>query len=270
MRVLTTTLADQFRARHREGSILVLPNAWDAGSARLVQTLGAEAIATTSSGLAWAHGYPDGDRLPIATYAEAIGEIARIVSCPISADAEGGYSGDPRVVRENLARLIGAGAVGFNLEDGNGPPALLCKKIEAAKAAAAHAGVDAFVNARTDVFLKGLAPGRSVEETLTRAALYAAAGADGLFVPAATSAAEIEALVQGQVLPLNLMARPGLPPLAVLNRLGVRRLSAGAAIAQAAWAAAKRLASQFLEEGCTEPLFAETLPYAEGNALFAP
>lgn len=233
-----------------------------------MQSLGAEAIATTSSGLAWAHGYPDGDKVPIATYAEAIRQITRVVSCPISADAEGGYSQDPDVVRENLSQLIGAGAVGFNLEDGHGPPALLGKKIEAAKAAGVSAGVNVFVNARTDVFLKGLAPGREVDETLQRAALYTAAGADGLFVPAVTSGPEIEALVQGQSLPLNVMARPGLPPLETLMRLGVRRLSAGAAIAQGAWAAAKRLAVQFLQEGCTDLLFVETLPYAEGNALF--
>jgi len=264
------TLAARFRSRHRGGPLLVLPNAWDAGSARLIQALGAEAIATTSSGVAWAHGYPDGDQLPVATYAEALREIARVVSCPISADAEGGYSENPTTVRENLTRLIDAGAVGFNLEDAHGPPALLCRKIEAAKAAAAQRGVDVFVNARADVFLKALAPGRAVEETLARAAQYAAAGADGLFVPAAISAAEIEALVQGQPLPLNVMARPGLPPIATLARIGVRRLSAGSAIAQAALGTAKRLASDFLKEGSTERLFADALTYAEGNALFAP
>jgi 2-methylisocitrate lyase-like PEP mutase family enzyme len=269
MTTTPATLAARFRARHREGSVLLLPNAWDAGSALLMESLGAEAIATTSSGVAWAHGYSDGDRLPVAAYAEALREIARVVSCPISADAEGGYGTDPAAVRENLARLIGAGAVGFDLEDGNGAPALLCRKIEAAKAAAAHAGVDVFVNARTDVFLKALAPGRAVEETLARAAQYATAGADGLFVPAAISAAEIDALVKGQALPLNVMARPGLPPLATLARLGVRRLSAGSAIAQAALGTAKRLASQFLAEGSTDALFAGALPYAEGNALFA-
>src|SRR5215831_1507605 len=91
-------LAARFRSRHREGPLLVLPNAWDAGSARLVESLGAEAIATTSSGVAWAHGYPDGDRLPVARYADALREIARVVACPISADAEGGYSGDPTTV----------------------------------------------------------------------------------------------------------------------------------------------------------------------------
>lgn len=264
-----STLADRFRARHHDGGILILPNAWDAGSARLVESLGAEAIATTSSGLAWAHGYPDGDALPITTYAAAIREIARVVSCPLSADAEGGYSTDPAAVREHLAHLIDAGAVAFNLEDGQESPALLCRKIEAAKAAGAAAGVNIFVNARTDVFLKGLAPGREVEETLRRAKEYAAAGADGLFVPSCISEASIAAVVQGQPLPVNVMARPQLPPLETLTRLGVRRLSAGGAIAQGALAVAKRLAARFLADGCTDDLFAEALPYPEGNALFA-
>ena len=264
----STDLANRFRARHRGDGVLILPNAWDAGTARLMESLGAEAIATTSSGVAWAHGYPDGDALPITTYAEAVREIARVVSCPVSVDAEGGYSADPDEVREHLLRLIDAGAVGFNLEDGHGPPALLCKKIEAARAAGQKAGVDVFINARTDVFLKGLAPGRELEETLRRAAEYSSAGADGLFVPSCTSPAQIEAIVRGQALPLNVMARPTLPPLETLTRLGVRRLSAGGAIVQGAWAVAKRLASQFLAQGCTDGLFAETLAYLDGNALF--
>lgn len=268
METASKTLADRFRTRHHQGGVLILPNAWDAGSARLMESLGAEAIATTSSGLAWAHGYPDGDALPIATYAEAIRQIARVVSCPVSADAEGGYGADPDDVREHLLRLIDAGAVAFNLEDGNAPSTLLCRKIEAAKAAGRKAGVDVFVNARTDVFLKGLAAGAEVAETLRRAAEYAAAGADGLFVPSCVEPAQIEAIVRGQTLPLNVMARPTLPPLETLTRLGVRRLSAGGAIAQGAWAAAKRLATQFLAHGSTDALFAETLPYPEGNALF--
>lgn len=269
METSSQTQADRFRTRHHQGRVLILPNAWDAGSARLMESLGAEAVATTSSGLAWAHGYPDGDALPIATYAAAVRQIARVVSCPISADAESGYGADPDDVREHLLRLIDAGAVAFNLEDGHGPPALLCRKIEAAKEAGRKAGVDVFVNARTDVFLKGLAPGAEVEETLRRAAEYAAAGADGLFVPSCVEPGQIEALVRGQTLPLNVMARPGLPPLEELARLGVRRLSAGGAIAQGAWATAKRLAAHFLAHGCTEDLFAESLPYPDGNALFA-
>jgi 2-methylisocitrate lyase-like PEP mutase family enzyme len=266
----TTSLATRFRAQHHAAALLVLPNVWDAGTAMLMQSLGAQAVATTSAGVAWAHGYADGDHLPIAVHAAVIQQIARAVSLPISADAEGGYSTDPAQVGENVARLLGAGAVGINLEDGVGTPEMLCRKIEAVKTAAARAGVDVFVNARTDVFLKKLAPGQEVAEVLRRAPAYRAAGADGLFVPAVSSAADIQALVRGQPLPLNVMAYPGLPTLVELSQSGVRRLSAGSAIAQTAWAHTQRVAAKFLAEGCTDELFAQSAGFAAINVLFTP
>jgi 2-methylisocitrate lyase-like PEP mutase family enzyme len=259
------TRATRFRALHAK--LFLLPNAWDAGSARLVESLGAEAVATTSSGVAWAHGYPDGDALPIGIHAAAIGEIARAVDVPISVDAEGGYSSDPKVVGENISRLIDAGAVGINLEDGRASPDETCAKIEAAKTAGVRSGVDLFVNCRTDVILRGLAPGREVDEILRRRALYAAAGGDGLFAPGVTDAAWIERLAENSPVPLNVMAMPGLPPPADLAKLGVRRLSAGAAIAQKTWAMARTLASQFLAEGATPELFSGAMGYSDLNAL---
>ena len=262
-------LAKQFAERHRQSKPLVLPNVWDAGSARLMRSLGAEAIATTSSGLAWVHGYPDGDKLPIEVHVIAVMQIARVVDCPISVDAEGGYSDDGTPVGENVARLIDAGAVGFNLEDGQSPPDVFCRKIEAAKAAGARSGVDVFVNARTDVYLRELAPGREVEETLHRAKLYVGAGADGLFVPSAIAAADIDRLVRGQPLPVNVMARPGLPSLDALTRLGVRRISAGAAIAQRIWALAQHLGEAFLVQGSTDDLFAGAAAYGTVNSLMS-
>ena len=264
-----SSLADRFRRRHHEPGTLVLPNAWDACSAALMQGLGAQAIATTSAGVAWALGYPDGDALPIELHVAAIRQIVRVVSCPVSADVEGGYSDDPREAGANVARLIDAGAVGVNLEDGRAPPELLCRKIEAVKSAAAHAGVDVFVNARTDVYLKDLAPGREVDEVLRRARSYADAGADGLFAPAVVSEVDIAALVAGQALPLNVMARPGLPALTVLSNLGVRRLSAGSAVAQKMWAMTQRVGADFLRDGSTEALFADSASFAQLNAMFS-
>ena len=263
-----TTLAADLRALHSGTKLLVLANAWDACSALLVQQLGAKAIATSSAGVAWALGYPDGNALPIDLHAACIRQITRVVACPVSVDAEGGYSDDPRQVADNIVRLIEAGAVGINLEDGRDAPDLLCRKIEAIKAAAARTGVDVFVNARTDVFLKNLAPDRPVEETLRRAKQYAAAGADGLFAAAVKSRDDIAALVSGQALPLNVMAVPGLPQLNELAALGVRRLSAGSAIAQKMWAVAQQTAAQFLSEGSTETLFAGASTYVSLNAVF--
>jgi 2-methylisocitrate lyase-like PEP mutase family enzyme len=261
-------LSAQFRGRHFEGTPLVLANVWDASSACLMQSLGAEAIATTSAGVAWALGYADGHALPVSQHIAAVERIARVLDRPLTVDVENGYSDDPREVADNVAKFIDAGAVGINIEDGRDAPTLLCKKIEVVKAMIAKRGVDLFVNVRTDVFLQQLTPGREVAETLQRASQYATAGADGLFVPLVRNASDIDTLVRGQTLPLNAMACPGLPTLAELSRLGVRRLSAGSAIAHKAWAMAKLTAATFLAEGSTESLFTDSVGFGEINALF--
>src|SRR5512145_2790139 len=125
----------RFRRLHEAATPLVLANAWDAGSARLIESCGAAAIATTSAGLAWSHGYPDGDALPPRILATAVAEIARVLSVPLSVDVEGGYSTDPRRVGESVAAVVAAGGVAINLEDGVGSVDLLCAKIGAAKEA---------------------------------------------------------------------------------------------------------------------------------------
>lgn len=250
-----------FRQLHQGPALLKIANVWDAGSAVLVQALGVPALATTSAGLAWALGYADGNQLPIEEHAAALRRITRVARVPLSADAEAGYSDDPAKVADHVMRLVDAGAAGINLEDGASAPALLARKIEAIKATAARAGVDLFVNARCDVWLKNLAPGRAVEEVLLRARDYAAAGADGLFAAGVTAVADIEALVGGQPLPLNVMARPALPGPEELQRLGVRRLSAGSAIAEAAWGRAQQAAEGFLALGGGAALFDGAAPY---------
>jgi len=259
--------ADLFRGLHRHG-LLLLPNAWDAGSARLIESRGAKALATTSAGVAWSHGYPDGDRLPLSLLQVTVANIARVVRVPVSVDVEGGFSDDPAAVAETVAAVIDAGAVGINIEDGSGAPDLLCAKIEQARGTGARLGVDLFVNARTDVYLRGLAPKeRRVEETLARAERYRAAGADGIFVPGLADAAEIRAVAQASPMPLNLMAWRGLAPSAELEALGVRRLSAGAGIAEVAYAKAASLAEAFLRTGASDPVSAEAKAYTEFNAL---
>ncbi len=260
----------RFRALHAVGRLLVLPNAWDAGSARLVESVGAEAIATTSSGVAWALGYPDGDAVPPRVLAEAVARITRVVMVPLTVDAEGGYSNDPSAVGETVRALADAGAVGVNLEDGAGSPDLLCDKIAAVKRAAAQAGVDLFVNTRTDVVLRGLVPPeRYVAETLERAGRYRDAGCDGLFVPKLSDPETIRAIVDGTDLPVNVMLVPDLPSLAALARLGVRRVSAGAAIAQTALGLTRKLATQLLADGGYAAMFEGAAAYPELNALFA-
>ncbi|MGO9832294.1 MAG: isocitrate lyase/phosphoenolpyruvate mutase family protein [Myxococcaceae bacterium] len=258
-----------FRRLHDSG-LLLLPNAWDAGSARLLESLGAPAIATSSAAVAWSHGYPDGDRLPGALLAATASAIARIVRVPLSVDIEGGYSDDPTEVGEAVALVVDAGAVGINLEDGTASPDLLCAKIEAAKRSAARRGVDLFVNARADVYLRALVPAdRRVSETLARAERYRSAGADGLFAPGVSHAAEIRAIASGQKLPLNVLVWAGLPPAEELASLGVRRLSAGSSICQVVYGRIASLATGFLATGASAPLLERSLNYSDLNALFA-
>jgi 2-methylisocitrate lyase-like PEP mutase family enzyme len=255
-----------FHALHRGPDLLVLPNAWDAGSARVIEAAGARAIATTSSGVAWSHGWPDGDVLPVRLLAATVADIVRAVSVPVTTDVEGGYSDDPAAVGDTLRAVADAGASGVNIEDGTAPPEQLQRKIEAAKRAAP----EVFVNARVDVLLRRLVPKEAmVEEVLRRANLYAEAGCDGLFVPGLSEAEMIAAVAAGSPRPLNVMAVPGLPAPAELQRLGVRRLSAGGALASAALAQTRRLAEGFLRDGAASALFEAGLPYAELQGLFA-
>jgi 2-methylisocitrate lyase-like PEP mutase family enzyme len=263
------TAATLFHRLHQEG-LLILPNAWDAASARLFESRGARAIATTSAGVAWSHGWADGDLLPVPMLVATVSEIARVVKVPVSTDVEGGYSSDPAAAGDAVARVIDAGAVGINIEDGTGSADLLCAKIEEAKRAGIRLGVDLFVNARVDVYLRGLAPAeRRLDETVARAERYRSAGADGIFVPGVTNADEIRKIASGVRLPLNVLARPGLPPASELAALGVRRLSAGSWIAAAALGRAGSLADLFLRTGASEPLAEGGIPYAEFNALMA-
>ncbi len=242
--------ATTFKQLHAGPQILVLPNAWDAASAALMEDAGAQAVATSSAAVAWAHGYADGDLLPVPTLLAAIGEIARVLKVPLTADIEGGYSDDLEALSETVRGVIAVGAVGINLEDGVRDPALQARKIEAVRKVADQAGAGLFVNARTDVYLRGLAQGEAaLAETLRRAELYRAAGADGIFVPGPLDEALLGTLAREIALPLNVMGRGGAPSAARLQTLGVRRLSSATAPFRAAYAALGRAMSAFLESG---------------------
>ena len=264
-----TTLAETFHELHRTAKPLRLPNAWDVGSARLMESLGAEAVATTSAGVAWALGHPDGDRLPPREAARIAAAMTRVIKIPLSIDFEGGYSDDPAAVGEHIKPVLDAGAVGINIEDGSAPPERLAAKIERIRRVAAGQGVALFINARTDVYLRGLKPeAERVAEVIARAARYRDAGTDGLFVPGLIDPAQIRAIVEATPLPVNLLAWPGLPPAAELAALGVRRLSAGSGIAQSLWGRAATLAKGFLEDGASGPLGEGAMSFAEINRLF--
>jgi 2-methylisocitrate lyase-like PEP mutase family enzyme len=263
------TNAIAFRQLHQNTTPLRLPNAWDAGSARLFESLGARAVATTSAGVAWALGYADGRQLAVNELMGLASRMMRLTKVPVSFDIENGYSDDPKVVAGHALRLAELGVAGINIEDGRDQPSLLASKIEAIREAVAKANIDLFVNVRSDVFLAGLVEkSKLVGETIARGELYVRAGADGFFVPGIAQPEHIMAVANAVSLPLNVMAWPGLAAATELGRLGVRRLSAGSAISQVLWARAEELAREFLESGDSAPLSQSAMPYPRLQGLF--
>lgn len=248
--------ATRFRAMH-QGPILLLPNAWDGGSARAIEQAGAKAIATTSAGVSWALGLKDAQRLSRERMLEAVAQIVQAVDLPVTADLEGGYGAEPSAVAQTVHGLLQAGAVGLNLEDsGNGGEPLLATqtqalRLQAARAAAGEADVEVFINARTDVFFfpQGRSQEALIAEAIERGNAYLEAGADCVFVPGVLDPAVIAALLVGLRGPLNTQAIPGAPSIAELERLGVARASLGSAIAEAAYQLTCRIALEALEQG---------------------
>jgi 2-methylisocitrate lyase-like PEP mutase family enzyme len=259
---------ETFAALHAGPKLLILPNAWDAGSARVIESAGASAIATSSAAVAWAHGFADGEHIPFDLVLAAVREIAATVSIPVSADIEAAYAADAETAARTVGQVIDAGAVGINIEDGNEPPDLLARKIENLKAAAAKQGVKIWVNARIDTYLRRLVAAElAYDETLRRAALYRAAGTDSIFVPGFPDNHRIAELVKAVILPLNLLAWPGLPDATTLQSAGVRRLSAGSGIGKAVHNETLRLAKDFLAAGRSEPLVQGPLTNADLNGM---
>lgn len=251
-----TAKAELFRKLHEGPEVLVLPNAWDAASAAIMADAGAKAVATSSAAVAWAYGYADGDVLPmdlvVATIAAAVKAAG---DTPVTADIEGGFTDDLDELSRNIARVIEAGAVGINLEDGGRDPKLHARKVAAVRAQAEKQGVALFINARTDVYLRGLAEGEAAyEEAVRRAALYVEAGADGIFVPGPADPALIGRLAAAIRRPLNVMGWVGVPKAAELQALGVRRLSSATNPFRVAYAAMGRAVEAYLRDGDADAL----------------
>ena len=230
--------AESFRAMHRGPRLLLLPNAWDAISARIVVAAAFPAIATTSGGVAWALGYPDGEAAPWDEVVAATARIARAVSAPVTADIETGYGGTPAAVGRSIGDIIGAGAVGVNLEDGlkTGTPPIRSlddsvSRIRAAREAANAAGVPIVINARTDLYIKNIGDEASrFAEAVARGRAYLAAGADCVYPIALRDPATIGRLVKALGAPVNINVRAGHPSVAELEALGVVRASTATAL----------------------------------------
>lgn len=228
--------AQRFHDLHVKGDPLILFNIWDAGSAKAVADAGAKAIATGSWSVAAAHGFEDGEQLPLDLMLENLKRIVASVDLPVSCDVEGGYGLGPAGVAETVSRVLAAGAVGINLEDqivgGEGLYSVENQgaRIRAAREAAESVGVSLFINARTDVFLK-LDPtdhtSEALDETLRRAEAYADAGANSFFVPGLTDTGSIAELCRRSTLPVNVMILPDMPSSERLADIGVARISYG-------------------------------------------
>jgi len=250
------TKAGSFRALH-DGEVLVLPNAWDACSAALIAQAGAKAIATTSGGVAWSVGRPDGQQLTRAEMIEQVRRIVAAVDVPVSADVEAGYGPAPEDVAATVEAVVAAGAVGVNIEDSKAPGGPLfdaaeqAERLHAGRVAAERAGLpELVINVRTDVYLFQVgAPEERLDDVLARASAYAKAGADSLFVPGLTDLPVVTALTKTSPLPINVMAGPGAPTVAEFKSAGVRRVSVGTSISQAAYSLAQRAAAELLTKG---------------------
>jgi 2-methylisocitrate lyase-like PEP mutase family enzyme len=247
-----TELAERLRALHHGPAPLILPNAWDVASALAVERAGASAVATTSSGLAASMGYPDGEGIPAGEMLAAIARMAAAVSVPVTADLEAGYGLDAAAL---VAGLLDASAVGLNLEDTNravDPPGLTetdlqAERLAAIRRAATDQCVPVVINARIDVFLRGSgSPAARVDEAIRRARAYVAAGADCIFPIGLVDADAIGRIVRQVEAPVNVLLQPGVPSLATLADLGVRRISVGGGLARHAMGEAEAVARRLL------------------------
>jgi 2-methylisocitrate lyase-like PEP mutase family enzyme len=223
-----------------------MANAWDAITARLFEAEGFAAVATTSGGVSWALGYADGEAAP---WDEVVGQttrIARAVGVPVTADIEGGFGATPQAVARSITDIIGAGAVGVNLEDSVPGPAPLrsiddaAARIAAARAAANAAGVPIVINARVDVFIRHVGEGQAqFDEAVARGRAYLAAGADCIYPIALRDPNTIRRLVAALQCPININVRAGYPGVAELEALGVRRVTTATALTMVALSAVR-------------------------------
>ena len=263
-----------FRTLH-EGGCFVIPNPWDAGSARYLRSLGFPALATTSAGYAFSRGLPDADwAVPLDAALAPIAEIVAAADLPVNADFESGYGHAPEEVAANVALCVATGVAGLSIEDATGDREhplyelpLAVDRIRAARAAIDATGEDVLLTARAECYLVGHA--EPLKESLRRLGAYAEAGADVLYAPGPRERSEIEAIVRtAGPKPVNLLmsAHTGLT-VDDVAQMGVRRISVGSSMARAAWTGFMRSAKSIADRGSFEG-FTDLVPYAELNEFF--
>lgn len=268
---------ETFRASHASDGILVLPNAWDVASALLLRRAGFNSMATTSAGVGYTAGYPVGEVMPLDEMLQAVERMTRRLDVPLSVDMESGYGIRPEEIANTVTRTIGAGAVGINIEDSihDGSKTLFdyglaVDRIAAARHAADATGIPFTVNARTDGYWNGgadAAENRQLhDDAVARANAFMAAGADCIFIPGVLDPDTVGLLVREIDGPLNVMGGTGAPAVAVLESLGVKRVTVGAMFARAAYGRLEEAARELHDHGTFE--FAENIAsHAALNAL---
>jgi 2-methylisocitrate lyase-like PEP mutase family enzyme len=269
-----TNKAIQFRQLHLGPGVLILPNAWDVASARIFEEAGFPAIATTSAGIAFSLGYPDGQRIPREEMMARFSRIARAVKVPVTADVESGYGSTSEDVAKTTRELIEAGVAGMNPGGRDGPagstpesPGISGRKIKAARDAAVHQHTQFVINARTDVYLlPGGNPDADYAEALRRLVAFRDAGADCVFAPGLNHAETIGRLAKAIECPLNILAGVAAPSIPELEKLGVARVSVGSGPMRATLGLLRRVAEELKSSG-TYTSMAGAMPYAEANKL---
>jgi 2-methylisocitrate lyase-like PEP mutase family enzyme len=266
--------AEAFRKMHVDGDILLLPNVWDVASARIVEAAGFPAIATSSAGIAFAQGFPDGQKIPPERMLAVIADIASAVKVPVTADVEAGYGSKPEDAARTARRVIEAGAVGMNFEDATGDTARplfdlqeQVERIHAIREQGNTLGVPLVVNARTDVYLLQIGePATRYDEALRRLTAFRDADADCLFVPGLVDLATIRRLVADLNYAVNILAVPNSPSVAELKAAGVRRISLGSGPMRAALGLLQHLATELAMDG-TYSFLRDAPSHAEMNRL---
>jgi 2-methylisocitrate lyase-like PEP mutase family enzyme len=270
-------LAESFKQAHQSPPLLLLPNAWDAMSARQFEAAGFGAVATTSGGVAWDLGFPDGEGAPWQEVVAATSRIVDAVRIPVTADIETGYGDTPDQVGKNATEILQTGVVGFNIEDGTPSPNRPVRTIEdararirAARAAATDMGIPAIINARVDLYIKNVGdPASRFEETVRRGKAYLAAGADCIY-PFGLVDMEIIARLAKALdgAPINIVARPDMSA-AELERIGVARVSIASGATLAVMSLIKNIAEELHASRRFDGL-KHSMTRPEAQALFKP
>lgn len=269
-------LAKAFHKMHHSSNILILPNAWDAGSAVIFEKEGYEAVGTTSAGISYSLGVSDGEFITIDDVLDTVKKIQKRISIPLSVDCERGYGKTNEEIVKNIKAIIQAGAVGINIEDGLSSTCELtnmdeqCQIITDICTLKDELNINFVINARTDAFWLKIAKTKEEQLALSieRANRYLKAGADCVFVPGVLTKEDIETLVRHIQGPLNIIATPTSPNIRELQELGVSRVSLGSGPVRASLAVIKNIAHEIKEKGTFHNMYTTSIAYDKANFLF--